>query len=109
MPEAWNVNLHCAYFQFVRPHREIVMKPHAMVLIGIAMIAIAPANAQDRFNNSSTAHHDSAISAQAKQASHMTLRHRVTYKRNYKSDREEHQRTEELNRQFRGVSISNAY
>jgi hypothetical protein len=80
------------------------MKLLGMVLVGSAMIAIAPANAQDRFDNSNTAHHDSATSARVKQISHMTLHHRVTYKRNYKTDQEEHQRTEDLNRQFRGVS-----
>jgi hypothetical protein len=70
------------------------MKILAAVLLGGALIA-APALAQDH----------SAKDEMAKKAEmHRMVRHHERYKRNYKTDQEEHQVTEDLNKQYRGVN-----
>lgn len=71
------------------------MRILAAVLIGGALIA-APAFAQDKDN-------------MAKKPEHHMVRHHERYKRNYKTDQEEHQATEDLNRQYRGVNAADVH
>ena len=74
----------------------------AAALLSATMALGGPAMAQDRDNNSNM--RDRSDNAMQ----HRVTRHHVTYRRTYKSDREEHQATEDLNRQYRGVPASGA-
>ena len=69
------------------------MKLFAAAMLGTMMALAGPVMAQDRDNMS----HDKPT------VEHHMTRHHVTYKRAYRSDQEEHQATEDLNRQYRGV------
>jgi PAB1-binding protein PBP1 len=88
------------------------MKLLAAILLGGAVLAAAPANAQNRDNNMSrpeaqnTPHETQDVVPQ--KASHRPSHRRVAYQRNYKTDDEERQQTQELNRQYRGVPSSDA-
>jgi len=66
-------------------------------LLSATMALASPVMAQDRDNM------DNMPNARER-IEHRVTRHHVTYRRTYKSDREEHQATEELNRQYRGIS-----
>lgn len=77
------------------------MKIFASILLGGILIA-APALAQD---NGSANKDDTA----KKTEMHHAARHRDRYKRDYKSDQEEHQTTEDLNKQYRGVNSADAH
>ena len=70
------------------------MKILAAILLGGALIA-APALAQDN----GAGKDDMA----KKHEAHHMMRNSERYKRNYKQNQEEHQATEDLNRQYRGV------
>ena len=76
------------------------MKILAVILFGGALIA-APALAQDN----SAAKDDMA----KKPAAHHMMRHHERYKRDYKTDQDEHQATEDLNKQYRGVNGADAH
>jgi hypothetical protein len=89
------------------------MKIFAAVLLGAALVASAPVNAQDRENtskedksNMSDASRNDARPSMSHQVSRHVSHHRVTYSRTYKTDQEEQHQTEELNRQYRGVPRS---
>lgn len=75
------------------------MKILAAILLGSALIA-APALAQDN-----PAKDDMAKKAEM----HRAARHHDRYKRDYKSDQEEHQVTEDLNKQYRGVNAADVH
>ncbi|HKD48946.1 MAG TPA: hypothetical protein VKB67_14755 [Rhizomicrobium sp.] len=77
------------------------MKFLASILLGGALIA-APALAQD---NSAAAPKDDT----AKKTEMHASRHHERYKRDYKTDQEEHQATEDLNKQYRGVNSADAH
>jgi sugar (pentulose or hexulose) kinase len=77
------------------------MKIFAAILFGGALIA-APALAQD---NSAGPKDDMA----KKTEMHHAARHHERYKRNYKTDQEEHQATEDLNKQYRGVNRADVH
>lgn len=80
------------------------MKLIATILLGGAILAVQPVYAQDMN------HMDNMKQTKAQHpVVHRTVHHRVTYRRNYKTDSEEHQQTEDLNRQYRGVSGSEAH
>src|ERR1700679_49055 len=70
------------------------MKIFAAILLGGVLMA-APALAQDN----GAGKDDMAKKPEA----HHMVNHRERYKRDYKTDREEHQATEDLNKQYRGV------
>ena len=77
------------------------MKLFAAILLGGVVTASMPALAQDD-------HHDDAHAPMH----HMTVHrahYRERYTRNYKSDQDEHQATEDLNRQYRGIPRSDAH
>jgi len=76
------------------------MKFLASILLGGALIA-APALAQD---NSAAPKDDTAKKTEAHAS-----RHHERYKRDYKTDQEEHQATEDLNKQYRGVNSADAH
>lgn len=71
------------------------MKVFAAILFGSVLMA-APALAQD--------HGAKDDMAAKKPEAHHMMRHRERYKRDYKTDQEEHQATEDLNKQYRGVN-----
>lgn len=81
------------------------MKLATITAILIATITLTvPVVAQDRDQGKDQAHvsHD------------VSVRHRVShqhekYQRNYKTDEEEHQATEDLNKQYRGVPRSEVH
>jgi sugar (pentulose or hexulose) kinase len=77
------------------------MKTLAAILLGGALIA-APALAQD---NGASPRDDMAKKAEMH---HAAPRHE-RYKRNYKTDQEEHQATEDLNKQYRGVNAADVH
>jgi len=66
------------------------MKLFSVVLLGATLALASPVVAQDR------------NSAREKPMMHQRIVHH-NYKWNYKSEQDEHQATEELNRQYRGV------
>ena len=73
------------------------MKYIAAAALGITMTLAGPVMAQEKDGMSNMRDRtDTAIQ-------HRVTRHNVTYRRTYKSDQEEHQATEDLNRQYRGV------
>jgi hypothetical protein len=76
------------------------MKILAAILLGGALIAV-PALAQDN----GAGKDDMAKKPEA----HHMMRHSERYKRNYKTDQEEHQATEDLNKQYRGVTRADAH
>jgi hypothetical protein len=76
------------------------MKILAAILFGGALIA-APALAQDN-----GAGKDDMVK---KPEAHHVMRHRERYKRDYKTDQEEHQATEDLNKQYRGVNSADVH
>ena len=76
------------------------MKVFAAILFGGALMA-APALAQDN-----SAKDD--MGAKKPEAHHM-MRHHERYKRDYKSDQEEHRATEDLNKQYRGVNSADVH
>ena len=80
------------------------MKLAATTAILIAtMVLTVPVMAQDRDQGRDQTHDKHAA----------TMRHRFShhekYQRNYKTDEEEHQATENLNKQYRGVPRSEAH
>ena len=84
------------------------MKLIAAAMLGAVMALAGPVMAQDRGqdrgqdkDNASDMHDRTDMSMQ-----HRVTRHHVTYRRTYKSDEEEHQATEDLNRQYRGIPTS---
>ena len=77
------------------------MKILAAIFLGGALIA-APALAQD---NNAGPKDDMAKKAET----HRAERHHERYKRDYKTDQEEHQATEDLNKQYRGVNAADAH
>ena len=73
------------------------MKLFAAAMLGAAMALAGPVMAQDKDEMADTRHRaDTAVQ-------HRVTRHHVTYRRSYKTDQEEHQATEDLNRQYRGM------
>jgi hypothetical protein len=76
------------------------MKILAAILLGGSLMA-APALAQDN----GAGKDDMAKKPEA----HHMMRHRERYKRDYKTDQEEHQATEDLNKQYRGVNGADAH
>jgi hypothetical protein len=72
------------------------MKLFAAAMLGTTMALAGPVMAQDR----------DSMSRDKPAVEHRMIRHHVTYQRTYKSDQEEHQATEDLNRQYRGVPTS---
>jgi Ni/Co efflux regulator RcnB len=95
------------------------MKLLSAILLGSAILVATPAFAQDRNNNMSdkgdnvsrsdehNSHHE-AQTATRRPVAHHSVSRRATYQRSYKTDDEEHQQTEKLNGQYRGVSGSDA-
>lgn len=77
------------------------MKFATAILIATGVLT-GTAMAQDRDNNNMR---DKRVAPVHHRVSH----HRPTYKRTYKTDEEEHQATEELNRQYRGVPRSDVH
>ena len=76
------------------------MKLFTAAMLGAAMALAGPVMAQDKGEMSNVRDRtDSAIQ-------HRVTRHHVTYRRSYKTDQEEHQATEDLNRQYRGTPNS---
>jgi hypothetical protein len=71
------------------------MKALVAILFGGVLMA-APALAQDN----SAGKDDMAKKPEV----HHMMRHSERYKRDYKTDKEEHQATEDLNKQYRGVN-----
>jgi hypothetical protein len=76
------------------------MKIFAAILLGGVLMA-APALAQDN----GAGKDDMAKKPEA----HRMVNHRERYKRDYKTDQEEHQATEDLNKQYRGVNAADAH
>jgi hypothetical protein len=95
------------------------MKLLGAMLLGSAFLIAVPAFAQDRNNNmpdkrdisprsdEQNSHHGAQNSTR-RPVSHHAANRRVTYQRNYKTDDEEHQKTEQLNQRFRGARDSDA-
>lgn len=79
------------------------MKTFATAMLFTAAVMLAPVFAQDRNDAPKTQ------TRHVVPARHRTLRHRVTYRRTYQTDQEEHQVTEDLNRQYRGVPRSDVH
>lgn len=77
------------------------MKILAAILVGGALIA-APALAQDNGAGSKD-------ELAKKTEMHHATRHHERYKRDYKTDQEEHQATEDLNKQYRGVNSADVH
>jgi hypothetical protein len=75
------------------------MKFIAAAMLGAAMALAGPVMAQDRDKASDHDRIDASMQ-------HRVTHHHVTYRRTYKNDQDEHQATEELNRQYRGVPAS---
>jgi hypothetical protein len=71
-------------------------------ILGTTIFMVGPAFAQDRGSSSIDKKTDTAVH-------HRVVRHRVTYRRTYKTDQEEHGATGDLNRQYRGVSGSDVH
>jgi hypothetical protein len=77
------------------------MKYFVAAMLGATMALAGPVMAQDKDGMSNMRDRtDTAIQ-------HRVTHHHVTYRRTYKTDEEEHQATEDLNRQYRGVPSSN--
>jgi hypothetical protein len=73
------------------------------MLVAAVVVLTGPVLAQDRGDASKMGdRHDTPVR-------HKISNHRVTYRRTYKTDQEEHQATEDLNRQYRGVPSSDAH
>ena len=79
------------------------MKNIAAAMLVATLGLAGPVMAQDRDNAPDT--HDRHVVPVHHQVAHR----RVTYRRTYKSDHEEHQATEDLNRQYRGVPRSDVH
>jgi hypothetical protein len=81
------------------------MKFIAAAMLGAAMALAGPVMAQDRDKASD---HDKIDTSHDRidASQHRVTHHRVTYRRTYKSDEDEHQATEDLNRQYRGMPAS---
>ena len=77
------------------------MKILASILLGGVLLA-APAFAQD----ASAPKDDTAA---AKKTEMHASRHHERYKRDYKTNQEEHQATEDLNKQYRGVNAADVH
>ena len=76
------------------------MKLFAAAMLGATMALAGPVMAQDRDGVSNMRDRtDTAVQ-------HRVTHHHVTYRRSYKTDQEEHQATEDLNRQYRGMPSS---
>ena len=83
------------------------MKFAAAAILVSTLALIVPATAQDRDQGRDQASgtHDKPDTSMRHRVSH----HRENYKRTYKTDEEEHQATEDLNKQYRGVPRSDAH
>ena len=79
------------------------MKLIAAAMLGAAMALAGPVMAQDRDQDKDKVSDHDRIDASMQ---HRVTHHHVTYRRTYKSDDEEHQATEDLNRQYRGIPTS---
>ena len=76
------------------------MKYFAAAMLGATMALAGPVAAQDKDAMSNMRDRtDTAVQLRV-------TRHHVTYRRSYKTDQEEHQATEDLNRQYRGMPSS---
>lgn len=90
------------------------MKIIAAATLVAAVLVATPVLAQDRDN--ATRDRDNASNMQDRRSNahdrndtamrHRNSHHRVTYRRNYKTDDEERQVTQDLNRQYRGMPRS---
>jgi hypothetical protein len=76
------------------------MKNIAAAMLVATVGLASPVVAQDRDKTADA--HDKHVAP----AHHHVVPHRVTYRRTYKTDQEEHQATEDLNRQYRGMPSS---
>jgi hypothetical protein len=83
-------------FQIFR-RRKIKVRP--AFLLGVVMIVAMPVYAQNNDNMSDMSQHKASYSMHPKPVAHRRTGHKATYRRTYKTDQEEHQRTEDLNRQ----------
>lgn len=72
------------------------MKLISTVLTLGAILVLEPVYAQDMHHTATTNKPD-----EHHRVVHHTVRHRVSYRRNSKTFQEEHQQTEDLNRQYR--------
>jgi hypothetical protein len=77
------------------------MKLFSAALLIAAVAVSGPVMAQDHDNDKHDQH--------AAPAHHPVARHKETYRRTIKNDQDEHQATEDLNRQYRGVPRSDAH
>ncbi|HEX4104651.1 MAG TPA: hypothetical protein VHX92_00315 [Rhizomicrobium sp.] len=76
------------------------MKYFAAAMLGATMTLAGPVMAQDKDGMSNMRDRPDTV------IQHRVTHHHVTYRRTYKTDEEEHQATEDLNRQYRGVPSS---
>ena len=81
------------------------MKLFSAVLLVAAVAVSGPVMAQDHDQNHDKDMHDQ----HAAPAHHPVARHKETYRRTIKNDQDEHNATEDLNRQYRGVPRSDAH
>jgi hypothetical protein len=84
------------------------MKFIAAAMLGAAMALAGPVMAQDRDKASDHDKIDTSHDRIDASMQHRVTHHRVTYRRTYKTDQDEHQATEDLNRQYRGMPASDA-
>lgn len=95
------------------------MKFIAAAMLVAAVTVASPATAQDRDNAAQDRDNASNMQDRDRASSthdrndasmhHRISHHRVTYSRNYKTDDEERQVTQDLNRQYRGVPRSDVH
>ncbi len=77
------------------------MKFFSAVLLVAAVAVSSPVMAQDHDKDKHDQH--------ATPARHPVVRHKETYRRTIKNDQDEHNATEDLNRQYRGVPHSDTH
>jgi hypothetical protein len=75
------------------------MKLFSAALLIAAVAVSGPVMAQDHDQDHAKDMHDRHAAPMRHPVSH----HRETYRRTYKSDQDEHNATEDLNRQYRGM------
>jgi type III secretory pathway component EscR len=81
------------------------MKLFSAALLVAAVAVSGPVMAQDHDQNHDKDMHDK----HAAPVRHAVSHHKETYRRTIKNDQDEHQATEDLNRQYRGVPRSDAH
>lgn len=79
--------------------------PAAILVATIGLTVPAMAQDRDQGKDQGAAMHDKHEAA----VRHRVSRHHEKYTRNYKTDEEEHQATEDLNKQYRGVPRSDVH